>query len=168
MNFSINKILNNKKAQQEIVGFALIIILVAVILLALLAFALRNPKDQQIESYEIKNFIDAAFEHTVNCGYEPTPLRKLVYSCYDQTYCTNGVSSCEMLKTTLEGLLNASWNIGEQSSIKGYTLKIIPTESTGEAILEISKGNSTNLIKGESQDYPRLRQRLVVELSVYY
>lgn len=168
MNFSINKILNNKKAQQEIVGFALIIILVAVILLALLAFALRNPKDQQIESYEIKNFIDAAFEHTVNCGYEPTPLRKLVYSCYDQTYCTNGVSSCEMLKTTLEGLLNASWNIGEQSSIKGYTLKIIPTESTGEAILEISKGNSTNLIKGEYQDYPRLRQRLVVELSVYY
>lgn len=168
MNFSINKILNNKKAQQEIVGFALIIILVAVILLALLAFALRNPKDQQIESYEIKNFIDAAFEHTVNCGYEPTPLRKLVYSCYDQTYCTNGVSSCEMLKTTLEGLLNASWNIGEQSSINGYTLKIIPTESTGEPILEISKGNQTNLIKGESQDYPRLRQRLVVELSVYY
>lgn len=160
--------LENKKAQQEIVGFALIIILVAVILLVLLSLYFGNKKENKIESYGVKNFIDAAFEHTVNCGYEPTPLRKLVYSCYDESFCVDGTSSCDMLKTTLEGLLNASWNIGEQSSIKGYTLKIIPTESTGEAILEISKGNSTNLIKGESQDYPRLRQRLVVELSVYY
>ena len=44
--------LKRNKAQEEMVGFALIIVIVAVILIILLGIYLRKPKDQAIESYE--------------------------------------------------------------------------------------------------------------------
>ncbi len=46
-----------KKAQEELVGFALIIIIVAVILLFLIVFSLRSNEKEAVESYEVNSFI---------------------------------------------------------------------------------------------------------------
>ena len=59
--------IKRKKAQEEMVGFALIIILVAVILLIFLGFSLRDQEKETIESYEVESFIQSFLQYTSDC-----------------------------------------------------------------------------------------------------
>ena len=43
-----------KKAQEEIVGFSMIIVIVAVILLIFLSFSLKSPPKSEVESFEVE------------------------------------------------------------------------------------------------------------------
>ena len=45
----------NKKAQSEMVGFALIIIIVAVVLLVFLSASVRNSNDDNTQSFEVES-----------------------------------------------------------------------------------------------------------------
>ncbi len=48
----------NNKAQEEMVGFALIVVLVSVILVILLAVVMYSSKDKvELNSYEVTSFI---------------------------------------------------------------------------------------------------------------
>jgi len=60
----------NRKGQEEIVGFALIIIIVAVILLVFLAFSLNKPEKEDLENYVVKGFLDATLAYTSECRDE--------------------------------------------------------------------------------------------------
>ncbi|MBI2057207.1 hypothetical protein HYT91_03060 [Candidatus Pacearchaeota archaeon] len=57
----------NKIGQEEMVGFALIIILVSVILLVFLAFSLNKPKTEATESYEVNSFLQSSLQYTSSC-----------------------------------------------------------------------------------------------------
>lgn len=159
------KLIKNKKAQEEIVGFAIIIILVAVVFVAFLGFSLNNQKQNKAKSYEIKNFLEASMEYTVSCTSDSEPLRKLIFLCKKQSFCINGVSSCEMLNQTLQGIIDSSWNVDENSSIKAYKLDIRALDS--EPFLSLSKGNETRTADGEFIEYAENRNIVRIELIVY-
>jgi len=57
----------NKKAQEEMVGFALIIIVVAVILLVFLSIGLRKDGREDVESYEVASFIQSLLQYHTSC-----------------------------------------------------------------------------------------------------
>ena len=159
------KPIKNKKAQEEIVGFAIIIILVAVVFVAILGFSLSNKKQNKAESYEIKNFLEASMEYTVSCTSDSEPLRKLVFLCKKQSFCINGISSCEMLNQTLQGIIDSSWNVDENSSIRAYRLAIRALDS--EPFLSLSKGNETRIADGELVEYAENRDIVKVEFIIY-
>lgn len=156
-----------KKAQEEMVGFALIIIIVAVILLVFLGFSLSSSKKDTVESYEAESFIQTLLQYTTECrgDLEYLPVQKLIFSCYEGEECVNGKKSCEVLNSTLEGILEQGWGVGEESPVKGYELRII---SETEEILDMRKGNITGNSKGTSQQFVKGGDTIDIFFTVYY
>ena len=159
----------NKKAQEEMVGFVLIIVLVMVIFVVFLGFSLRNSQKESVEDYEVESFIQAFLQYTTSCeeNYESNYLsiQELIFKCDAKEKCLNEDDSCVVLNNTLEKLLDESWKVGNDSQYKGYELKI----NAGEAeILFIDEGNVTNNYKSGVQDYSKRGKKFEIIFTAYY
>jgi len=155
--------MKNKKAQEEMVGFALIIILIAVIFVAFLGFSLRERQTEKIESKEVIKFMAAVLGVSVKCGdYDLKSIEDLISECNKGKYCS-GQDSCKVLEASLQEILNSSWNLQEQSPVKGYSLNITKVQDK-TPLVEISAGNVTRQAKWTYQDYAKER----VEFVLYY
>jgi len=150
----------NKSGQEEMIGFALIIILVSVILLIFLAISLNRPKTE-IESYEVNSFLQSTLQYTTSCqsssGAEKyQAIQDIIFECELEDKCANGEDSCKVLNETLDGLLKESWQIGESRPNKGYELIINTDESQ---ILNIKEGNITKSCKESFQTFSKSRTK---------
>lgn len=156
-----------KKAQEEMVGFALIMILVAVILLIFLSFSLSNSDKEIVESYEVESFISATLQYTSDCedNLEHLSVQKLIFDCQDNDKCLDERSTCEALNTTLLNIIEESWKVEGDRPIKGYELKIIVDE---EEMLLLKKGNVTSNYKGSIQDFSRRGEDYELTFKAYY
>ena len=123
----------NKLGQEEMIGFALIIILVSVILLVFLAFSLSKPKTEAIESYEVNSFLQSTLQYTAACQTSRglNSIQDLVFECDLKEKCSNDEDTCKILNETLTDILKESWPTGEDRPNKGYELSI-KTEKTEE------------------------------------
>jgi hypothetical protein len=159
----------NKRAQEEMIGVVLIVILVSVVLLVLLGFALRKPQVEAVESYEVGSFIHGALMYTSDCAqdYEPSyySLRELIIACGNNEFCLDDRNTCDVLNKTLGEIADNSWNVGEQSPIKAYDLKIISGE---EEMFSLIKGNFTQNSKSSMQEFVRQGEVTQIHFSVYY
>lgn len=149
-----------KKSQEEIAGFVLIVVLVAIVFLIFLGISLRSS-DTNItkESKDVRRFIESSWKYTTDCAldYEPhyKDIQDLTDSCRIQPekICTSGKNVCTVLNSTFVDLLDASWNVGGGSAIRGYHLDVFysinGTNTKPEHILTFSKGNcSTSFYVG--------------------
>ena len=159
--------MKKKLGQEEIVGFALIIIIVSVILLVFLSFSLRNSKKMEIQSYEVEGFIQAFLQHTSDCddGLKFLSVQKLIFSCDNNDVCMSGKSACKTMNSTLREISENSWKVGEDTPIKGYQLRIISDEME---ILLLNEGNVTQNYKGAVQDFVKRGRNYQVSFKVYY
>lgn len=146
-----------KKAQEQMVGFALIIIIVAVILLVFLSLSLKNSQRESVESYEVKSFLQAFLQYTTNCrdsnDLEYLSVKRLIFECGDNEKCLDNRDACEVLNSTLTGIIKESWKTGKDNPIKGYELDI--TKNEAEVILLLEAGNITKNYKSSMQDFSR-------------
>tara|TARA_B100000315_G_C14536055_1_gene568494 strand:+ start:241 stop:714 length:474 start_codon:yes stop_codon:yes gene_type:complete len=156
--------ISKKKAQEEMVGFALIIIVVAVILLVFIGFSIRNSEKENVESYEVESFIQTALQYTTDCRdhLEPIPVQKLIIDCRNNEFCLDGRDSCEVLNNTLNGIVEESWPVSKDTVIKGYDFKIM---SDGKEMIIFNKGNVTTGSKGAVQ---YLSSNIEVVFTAYY
>lgn len=140
--------MKNKKSQEEMVGFALIMIIVAVVLLVFLGLSLRNPQQEEVESYEVDSFISSFLQYTTDCeeNYETNyfSIEDLISSCADMEDCFDGRGTCEVLEETIKELVERSWDVGEDNPVKGYELKI---SLENQEILLMQEGNVTKNYK---------------------
>jgi len=159
----------NKKAQEEILGFALIIIIVAVILLVFLGISLNKSKEQSIESYEVQNFIQSFLQYTTSCTdkfeTDYMNLQEVIIECNNYGECLDGSDVCEVLDTTLREITEESWSVGEETYVRGYDLNIT---SEGEILTSFKKGNTTINYKGNSQKLPSRGDLISIEFTAYY
>lgn len=157
----------NSRAQEEIVGFALIMIIVAVILLVFLGFYLSSSDKETVESYEAVSFIASSLQYTTECrdnfGY--LSVQDLIFDCYEEEKCLDDTDTCEVLNSSLKGILEQSWNIGENTPIKGYKLRIISDE---KEILLLNKGQITSNSKGSTQEFVKRGNSFQVFFTIYY
>ena len=161
-----------KLGQEEMVGFALIMVLVAVIFLIFLGFSLRNPSSESVESYEVSSFLQGVVQYTTDCeilgrGYRP--IQNLIFDCQSVAggkTCEDGRESCVVLEETLENLVESSWNAGEDFPVKRYELKIY-IEDVEEPIIVVEKGDATGNYKGDNYIIPS-GQNAEIDFIVYY
>ena len=75
--------MKNKYGQEEMVGFALIMIIVAIILLIFLSFSLGKSEKETVESYEVESFIQSMSQYTTDCrdNLEYVSIQKLIFDC---------------------------------------------------------------------------------------
>lgn len=156
--------MKNKKAQEEMIGFVLIIIIVAVIILVFLTISLRKSS-QDVESYEVESFIQSLSQTTTNCsiGYYPDYLdvRNLIKQCSNEKVCLDGISACVILNQTLIDLIENGWQVGENRPYKAYIFEAI---YYGNITVHMEKGNFTQNHKGAVQNF----EELDISFEIYY
>ncbi len=105
------KIMHRKKAQEEIIGFVAILILIAVIFLGFIAFSLRQKPSEQ-QDRRVANLLEAMLGVTTDCAvsFEPqfSTLQDLIKNCYYGERCSNGRGACQYLNEISEGMLIAA------------------------------------------------------------
>ena len=155
-----------KKGQEEIVGFVVIIVIVGVIILILLGFLLNSPDGSAVESYEVESFIDSMLQYTTSCEnqLEYLSIQKLIAYCENDEICLDGEDSCTVLNSTIKEIIKNGWNINEQSAVKAYEFDIFNEE---KQIFSIEKGNKTSSYKGSYQDFIRSGEEYKVSLTIY-
>ncbi|MBT3404740.1 hypothetical protein HN832_02595 [archaeon] len=156
-----------KNAQEEIVGFVLIMIIVAVLLVIFIGFSLRNSQKENVESYEVESFIQSSLQYTTNCedNFEYLSMEKLIFRCIDNEVCLNGQNSCQVLDEIFRGMLKEGWRI-ENRPLEGYDLKI---EVDGQELIpSIFKGNLTKNYKGAVQDFTQSGRSVQILFRAYY
>jgi len=157
----------NKRAQEEIVGFAMIIIIVAIILLFIISFSLKSGKKEGVESYEANSFVQALLHYTTECrdyfGY--LSIKDIILECDNGAFCLDGEESCEILNSTLENILKESWLTGEDRPIKGYELTILVNS---KELISFTEGNVTRNYKVGQQDFTKKGSDIDIFFRVYY
>lgn len=141
----------NSRAQAEMVGFAVIIIIVSVVLLIILGLALTNSTDrEELESYEIDSFIQSFLYYKTDCkdNFGKISIQEMVQDCDNERSCLDGRDTCEVLENKLQEIVKSSWNYGQNRPVKGYSLNITKGPET---ILGISDGTKTENYKGSVQ-----------------
>jgi len=142
--------LKSKRSQEEMVGFALIVIIVSIIILIFINFSIKQDIKEPLESYEAESFIQALLQYTSECqdylGY--LSLQKVIIKCNNQEECLDGEEACEKLNETLTQLIEESWKVGNNRVIKGYYLNITEGERT---MIFLGEGDTTNNYKGTVQ-----------------
>ncbi|MFH1802150.1 MAG: hypothetical protein ABH864_01725 [archaeon] len=162
----------NKRAQEEMVGFVIIMLVVGVIFLVFLGIYLRGASQtSNTESKDIANFIEAVSKYTTRCGDSdeyPYSLITLVTECYKDSTSTcpnNGEKKCGILKETLNASIEENWNFNQDSPTKSYRLQVLRETQTGEETVLSFGGNPTTRIRSAEKPLP---QGVILRLEIYY
>lgn len=164
---------NAYKGQEEMVGFALIIIIVAVILLVFLSISLRDTDRETVESFEVESFIQAFLQHTSDCrrvdNLDFLSVQRLIFSANNEDLCLDGRSAGEALNKTLIEIMDDSWKIGEDRPVKGRKLEILADNGIElKELLFIDEGNMTPNSKGAVQEFYRSGSDISINFVLYY
>jgi len=154
------------KAQEEILGFALIIIIVSVILLVFLGISIRKPVKETIESYEVESFIQSFLQYTTDCkdNLGHRSVQQLIFDCYEHKKCSDEREACEVLKSDLNEIVTKSWKL-ENRPVTGYLLEI---SANDETIITLNNGNNTKNYKGGIQDFSKSGNLIEISFKAFY
>ena len=156
-----------KKAQEEIVGFVLIVVLVSVIALIFLAISIRKPS-AMIASREIENFLHASMLYTTSC--QPSSetdydFKDLVGACYKNEICLSNEQACEVLNKTAFELIERGFQVEEGGKVRGYIFKIY---DGNETLAYLDKGVLAGAKFGSEILVPVSGENLYIKLELYY
>ena len=159
----------NKKAQEEIVGFVLIIILVVIILLVFLSLSLKNNEQENVQDYEVENFLQSILQYTTDCqGYREDfrDIEDLIFDCKNGEHCLDQRKACDVLEEVSKEIIEESWQIGENNPAKAYNFTIILDEQS--LLTSIIKGESSGNFRGDFQNFYRQGSSIDIFFEVYY
>jgi len=164
----------HKKAQQEIVGFVLIVVVVMVGLMIYLTISLRNSPENE-DNVEVANILDALMKQITECAivYEPDydNFEDLFKSSYKGDTCSNlNIPAIEYLESSLTEVLKDI--MATESSIMSYELNFRERDSDGYSspaegfprIIE-NKDNCTGTINSAMRTLSVSSMRLDVTLK---
>lgn len=147
----------NNKAQHELVGFVLIVLIVSVIGVVFLSITLGNKEITRETSTEISHLLEASMYYTSDCAINYIPqyrsIQDLIKECYkdksgDSRKCLDGGDVCGSLKDNLKDILNKGLVISEESVNKAYKLDVYFTSDDSienkEEILSLENGKFAN------------------------
>lgn len=169
---------NTRKAQHEMVGFILIVVIVVIIGLFLLVFYLRQPATES-KSLSVQNFLQAGMLYTTDCylTIEPLDLEGLIKSCFRDENCLNEKRACEVLNETLPKMISESWLISPDKPENSYSLDIYYEEDAGgeeaeklikQDILSLREGNCTGSKTGAEHFFHYDRGDIIIAMELCY
>lgn len=147
-----------KKGQEEIFGFLLIVALIIVV--GALFLLLQKPSQPKLENDQVSNLIYSVVAYT--SSYQNKQIREVIEDCYNENE-----EACEIAEEEIEEMLDIALNesgmiIGHQ--LKGYSLNV----SNSEELFIIEKG----IVDGNMIGYPAIihstPQDLVATLRFFY
>ena len=155
-----------KKAQQEIVGFVLIVVLVVIGLMVFLIISLRDSPEAS-ESLAVENMLDAVMKHTTECAvvYEPDydDFEALFKSCHQSDPCANlDKSACEYLNESLRSVVGAI--MASEASVSAYEVEFFVKDEAG-GLLRIFEGNCTGSVSAAQRSVVSGSESLIIRMK---
>ncbi len=169
----------NKLAQNEIVGFAAIIIIVMILGLMFLSFSIGRGDKIKKTSAELSDFLQSAMYFTTNCTTSYIPdyksIQDLIKACYRNENCINlDKIACVALKEDFSKVIKDSFQVSDSAKNKAYKLNIYYEDSEldipPEYIMNFTEGKFNNCSSeaGASQSIFMDNGNLNVELDFCY
>ena len=151
-----------KRGQEEIMGFVMIVVVMAIVFLIFLGIFIRRPADPSLqESKDISRFLESMMQYTSRCAisYEPdySDIGDLMAECYDNPTkgCLNGESVCDVLNSEIKAIIDKSWQVGEDRPVRGYILNSTYTSgSRVKEVLSLSEGDCSGSMQGAEHLIP--------------
>ncbi len=166
----------NKKAQEEVFGFVIIVLIVMIIGIVFFAFSLRRSSEIiEPKSNELNDLLQAMLSYTTNCkmNAEDLSIRQLLRECnnYPTRQCENQeIYMCDLVedefKLMLKEFLGTESELA-QASVHGYVLNI----TNPEQLIAIENGQFEGNYFLSSIPIPSLSassEDIIVELTFYY
>lgn len=161
----------NKKAQEEIMGFVIIVLVVMVIGLIFFAFSLRRSSESiEPKQAELDDLLQTAIYYTTECkiNNQEQNIRELVRKCYNSqsASCDDNMNICNTLNNTIEKMFYEflGQNIAQQV-VHSYTLNI----SNSKQITYIEDGQLEGNYFGSSLPIATLQgEDVLIKLRFYY
>ena len=165
--------INNSKGQEEVVGFVVIVVLVAVVFVLMLGFSSKEPIVKENTSKDLRHFLESLRVYTTDCMLsEQVPLeyKDLIGSCYTGRVCLSGKKACDVLNSTVNDILTKSFPNGKDYPIKGVSFNIYYNESTGSGskILSLFQGNCSTSHRSAEDFFPLGLGQVTVNLRTCY
>jgi len=149
--------IKDRKGQEEIAGFVLIVVLVSIIFLVILGLFVRGSgKDSAQNSKNVLQFLESSMTYTTDCAInEPNylTLGELIAKCKTSSgsLCTNDENVCKAANKTIIGLLDSGWVISKEGNYRGYQFKsAVNLSGAMKPFIEISKGNCSGKYLGHN------------------
>ncbi len=139
-----------KKAQEEIAGFVVIVVLVSILFVIFLGLNLNKQTSTEKESKELSSYLDSLKEFTTNCTLDNrnyANIGEILSYCFKKKSCTPNEDSCGVLNSTLKEIFRATMPFGQDYNLKGYKFEAVYSSKTlrlNETILFISAGNCSS------------------------
>ncbi|HLC53187.1 MAG TPA: hypothetical protein VJK03_01470 [Candidatus Nanoarchaeia archaeon] len=136
-----------KRGQEEVTGFIMIVIVVAVIGVIVLSLALRDTGHVQTSSSEVSQFLESVIYTTTSCSVQPPAflsVAELMIACRSTPLQQCGEQGvCNALNSTLHAIIAASMKTGNERALKGQKLAVDyrPRIGNAESLLQITAGN---------------------------
>jgi hypothetical protein len=134
------------KAQNEIMGFAMIVIIVLVLILVLLSLGISKGNVIDSTSPELSNFLEASMQYTTNCTTTTIPVYKTFEGIIKTDYegrlftCTDSKSIDLVLNDTVKEIISAL-KISNDSYRKAYNLTMEFQNINDDGTIELGTFN---------------------------
>jgi ABC-type lipoprotein release transport system permease subunit len=158
-----------KKAQQEIAGFVLIVVLVVIALMVFLIISINGP-EEELQDANIENMISVILSSTTECAPNYVPdydnVEDLISDCWQNRKCGNlNQMACSYLNETLLDIVESLKQT--ENGINSYYVRVahVTNESEDLLIPVFSKGNCTGTLRGDSK---AISGDLIIELKLCY
>lgn len=160
--------LTSCRGQEEIIGFGIILLVIAVIFLVFLSFSNNKNNEENLDDFKTTSFTKALMELTTTCekNSDFVSVKDLIFECGKKAECSNEEDSCGILEETIENSMSASWNVNANSSVKGYEIVI---NLEGENLINITGENFTSgdNFKGATQKYSKSGDDAEIFVKIY-
>lgn len=161
---------NKKRAQQEMIGFVLIVVLVIVGLMIFLVLEVRKPP-KIVDNPKLTDLLNAIEQHTSKCiiNYDDyIDIEELIVSCYKNRPCSNlDLTVCEQMEKELEGILDSVFKT--ESIYSGYVFNITILDLEGKGIRALynkTEGNCTGISTGTKDSIPLVSTKEMIDITL--
>ena len=168
--------MREKRAQEEIVGFVAVVVLVSVIALIFVTLSFRGPEPSVQDDESMREALESALQYTSNCRipgmFGQVSLGELFTPCVEQKSCEDGRESCDVLNETLSELLSIGLRVGPERPFKGYAFSASRLTNSSirdvpeQTIIELQEGNCTGYSRQGTNEFRPSRQAGIIKLEL--
>lgn len=158
----------NKKGQNEMVGFVLIVVVVVIALMVFLIISVRQGGDDMVESGEVDALLQVMLSYTTDCAvvFEPqySSLEDLLKDCYENKRCSNlDRMACDYRDEVLGEIMGDVMKT--EADVSAYELEVFYRNGEEQDVLyEKFSGNCTGAVIGSQRNILVDEGDLVVRL----
>lgn len=158
--------IKNRRGQEEMVGFILIIILVVIVAVVFLGISLHRGSVSLQESANLDSFMTAFMDYSTDCSVTREiilTMKDLVKECSQNRQCLDGRDGCSVLGNNTKNIMDEAFPVTNESANSYHSLM---AEYSGGVIVNISSGTCAGSRNGAQRLIPGFSNDINIELEV--